>query len=238
MPPGDGAWTTPEEASNGVRRRYRCRAATPSPSLPCFLDCVALQGDALRAAVAAGTEMGKKAKDVMARGELVGDDIVVGIIAEALNSPACSKGFVLDGFPRTVPQAHALSELLANGPHGELTSVIDFTIADDVVKERISGRWIHKGSGRSYHVKFAPPKEPGVDDETGEPLIQRADDTHSAVGARLQAFREQTAPVLDFYRARGKLRAVDADRHINHVWADVRGIIESDSANSPSKPLA
>lgn len=136
----------------------------------------------------------------MERGALVSDDIVIGIIRENLGAPECSKGFVLDGFPRTVAQAEALDGLLA-ASGASLTSVIDFGVDDAVVKERIGGRWIHKASGRSYHVKFAPPKVPGKDDETGEPLIQRPDDKPETVGARLEAFRAQTAPVLEHYRA-------------------------------------
>lgn len=144
-------------------------------------------------------------------------------------------------FPRTVPQARALDELLADPtpPAGvSLTSVIDFAIADKIVEERISGRWVHKESGRSYHVKFAPPRVAGLDDVTGEPLMQRADDTAAAVVTRLAAFREQTSPVLDFYRSRGLLREVDADRPIDAVWRDVKGIIERDSGNKPAAPLA
>ena len=110
-----------------------------------------------------------------------------------------------------------------------IDSVIDFRIADELVKERIGGRWVHKASGRSFHVKFNPPKVAGIDDITGEPLHQRPDDVPATVGKRLEAFHEQTAPVLEFYRARGKLTAINADGHIDNVWRDVRGIIDRDS---------
>jgi len=165
----------------------------------------------LRAAVSAGTEVGKKAKAVMESGGLVSDDIVIGIIKENLDTPACKKGFILDGFPRTVAQAQALDqELKKKGV--EIDTAVNFKIDDEMLYDRITGRRIHKASGRSYHVsnpKYMP-KVAGKDDVTGEPLIQRPDDTREKLGKRLQAFHAETVPVLEYYKSKGKLFNVDA----------------------------
>jgi adenylate kinase len=184
----------------------------------------------LRAAVAAGSDMGKAAKSVMDAGGLVSDDIVIGIIAENLHRKDCEKGFVLDGFPRTVPQAEKLNEILQSDGKS-IDSVINFEIDDELVKERIGGRWIHKSSGRSYHTKFAPPKVPFTDDITGEPLYQRPDDVPETVGKRLEAFHKQTAPVLNYYKHLNKLSSVNADQKMDNVWKDVSTIIAKDTGN-------
>ena len=134
--------------------------------------CHLATGDMLRAAVTAGTEMGLAADKIMKAGGLVSDDVVVGIIKENLGSKACAKGFVLDGFPRTVPQAEKLGELLAASGKA-VDAVVEFAIDDELLKERIAGRWTHKASGRSYHTKFNPPKEEGKDDVRALPLAAR-----------------------------------------------------------------
>lgn len=150
-----------------------CGKGTQSPKLVDeYCVCHLATGDMLRAAVSAGTEMGKEADRVMKAGGLVSDDIVVGIIRENLGSKACSKGFALDGFPRTVPQAEKLAELLAADGKA-ITSVVEFAIDDELLKERIGGRWIHKGSGRSYHTLFNPPKVSGKDDVRGWGALRR-----------------------------------------------------------------
>ena len=183
----------------------------------------------LRAAVAAGTEMGREAQKVMQAGGLVSDDIVVGIIKETLATRRdCEKGFVLDGFPRTVVQAEKLEGLLKQQGKS-ISSVVEFAVDDAVLTERIAGRWIHKASGRSYHTKFAPPKVAGLDDETGEPLSQRADDNVETLGARLRSYHEQTTPVLGFYQARGKLRTLNADQPSAVVWSELKAVIEKDA---------
>ena len=142
-----------------------CGKGTQSPKMvEEYCVCHLATGDMLRAAVSAGTEMGKAADAVMKSGGLVSDDIVVGIIRENLSgNKACAKGFALDGFPRTVPQAQKLEELLAADGKA-IDSVVEFAIDDELLKERISGRWVHKASGRSYHTKFAPPRVAGKDD--------------------------------------------------------------------------
>eukprot|EP00525_Craspedostauros_australis_P013385 CAMPEP_0198118574 /NCGR_PEP_ID=MMETSP1442-20131203/22238_1 /TAXON_ID= /ORGANISM="Craspedostauros australis, Strain CCMP3328" /LENGTH=225 /DNA_ID=CAMNT_0043776855 /DNA_START=11 /DNA_END=688 /DNA_ORIENTATION=- len=188
-------------------------------------------GDMLRAAVSAGTEVGKKAAAVMKAGGLVSDEIVVGIIRDRIHEPDCKFGFILDGFPRTLAQAKALDAMLAK-EGSRVTKVIELQVPDSVLEERITGRWIHKKSGRSYHVKYAPPKsmrlkngkpvpESMKDDETGEALMQRKDDTASALVKRLQGYHGETVPILDHYNPDGIVRQVNANQKMDGVWGEI-----------------
>jgi adenylate kinase len=191
----------------------------------------------LREAVAAGTEVGLKAKAVMESGGLVSDDIVVGIIKDRIKNDDCNTGFILDGFPRTLEQAKALDAALADGSES-VSKIIEFQVPDEVLTERICGRWIHKASGRSYHTKFAPPKsytagtpaseENMRDDETGEALMQRADDNEEALTKRLQQYHSQTMPILAHYDAAEscKLCYANANQGIDEVWAEIASAIK------------
>ncbi|CAM2773762.1 adenylate kinase [Vibrio rarus] len=151
-------------------------------------------GDMLRAAIKAGTELGKKAKGVIDAGQLVSDDIILGLINERIAQDDCEKGFLLDGFPRTIPQADGLKEMGV-----QVDYVIEFDVADDVIVERMAGRRAHLPSGRTYHVVFNPPKEEGIDDVTGEALVVRDDDKEATVRARLDVYHTQTAPLVQYY---------------------------------------
>merc|ERR1719454_2860647 len=184
-------------------------------------------GEMLREAVAKGTEVGKAAKAIMDAGGLVSDDIVVGIIKDRIAEKDCSAGFILDGFPQTVKQAEMLDEVLAQTSE-RVSSVIAFAVPDSILEERICGRWIHKASGRSYHVKFAPPKSLGdkapstetmKDDDTGEPLMQRSDDTADALVKRLKGYHDETEPILARYR--NIVHKVDANQVAGAVWRDL-----------------
>ncbi|KAJ3703681.1 hypothetical protein LUZ61_007386 [Rhynchospora tenuis] len=186
-----------------------------------FCLCHLATGDMLRAAVAAKTPLGVKAKEAMDRGELVSDDLVVGIIDEAMKKPSCQKGFILDGFPRTVVQAQKLDEMLAR-QGTKIDKVLNFAIDDAILEERITGRWIHAASGRSYHNKFNPPKAPGVDDVTGEPLMQRKDDTAEVLKSRLEAFHRQTEPVIDYYSKKGLVANLHAEKPPKEVTTEVQ----------------
>ena len=151
-------------------------------------------GDMLRAAVKAGTPLGMEAKKVMDSGGLVGDDIIIGLVKERLTQPDCAGGFLFDGFPRTIPQADAMKEAGV-----KLDVVLEIDVPDEAIIERMSGRRSHTASGRTYHVKFNPPKVGGLDDVTGEPLIQREDDKEETVRKRLEVYQRQTRPLVDYY---------------------------------------
>jgi len=186
-----------------------------------FCLCHISTGDALRAAVAKGTDLGKKAKAIMDRGELVPDELVNGIVGEAIDSPQCAKGFILDGYPRTLSQAQTLEKMLQEKKK-VLSDVVHLHVPDSILEERITGRRIHKASGRSYHVKFSPPKVKDKDDVTGEPLIHRADDTADVLKPRLGEYHKHSEPVLEFYKQKGLVRNVDADNKFDVVWEKIR----------------
>ena len=151
-------------------------------------------GDMLRSAVKAGTPLGLAAQQVMDRGELVSDEIIIGLVKERIRAPDCSKGFLFDGFPRTIPQAEAMK---SSGV--QLEHVVDIAVADSVIIERMSGRRVHLPSGRTYHVKYNPPKSDMKDDVTGEPLVLRKDDEEETVRNRLDVYHRQTEPLIGYY---------------------------------------
>lgn len=153
-------------------------------------------GDMLRAAVKAGTALGLEAKKVMDAGGLVSDDIILGLIKERIQEDDCTNGFLLDGFPRTIAQAEGLIAMQVTVDH-----VIEIAVEDSDIIKRMSGRRVHLASGRTYHIEFNKPKQEGIDDESGEPLIQRDDDQEDIVKKRLAVYHDQTKPLVDFYFA-------------------------------------
>jgi adenylate kinase len=153
-------------------------------------------GDMLRAAIKAGTELGKKAKEVMDAGQLVSDELIIGLVKERIAQDDCKAGFLLDGFPRTIPQADAMKENGVSVDH-----VVEFDVPDEVIVERMAGRRVHAGSGRVYHLVYNPPKLEGKDDETGDDLSVRPDDEEATVRKRLGIYHEQTKPLVEYYQA-------------------------------------
>jgi adenylate kinase len=166
-------------------------------------------GDMLRAAVKAGTELGKEAEGYMDAGGLVPDGVIIGLVKERIKEPGCEKGFLFDGFPRTIPQADAMKE--AGVP---IDAVVDIDVPDDEIIKRMSGRRAHLASGRTYHVAFNPPKEEGKDDVTGEPLVQRNDDKEETVRKRLEVYHDQTEPLIGYYRKWEGSGEADAPKYI------------------------
>ncbi|GAA4343141.1 adenylate kinase [Pigmentiphaga soli] len=151
-------------------------------------------GDMLRAAVKAGTPLGVEAKKVMDAGGLVSDDIIIGLVKDRLQQADCGNGYLFDGFPRTIPQADAMKSAGVG-----LDFVVEVDVPEQEIIERMSGRRVHPASGRTYHVRFNPPQKEGVDDVTGEPLVQRDDDKEETVRKRLEVYRQQTRPLVDYY---------------------------------------
>lgn len=153
-------------------------------------------GDMLRAAVKAKTELGLQAKKVMDAGGLVSDEIIIGLVKDRIAEDDCAQGFLFDGFPRTIPQAEAMQTAGVAIDH-----VVEIAVEDEEIVTRLSGRRVHPDSGRVYHIAFNPPAKEGLDDETGEPLVQRDDDTEETVRKRLDVYHEQTRPLVDFYQS-------------------------------------
>ena len=165
-------------------------------------------GDMLRAAVKAGTELGQQAKKVMDAGGLVSDELIINLVKERIAQPDCAQGFLFDGFPRTIPQADAMK---AAGV--KLDYVLEIDVPFDAIIERMSGRRSHPASGRTYHVKYNPPKTAGLDDVTGEPLVQRDDDKEETVRKRLEVYSAQTRPLVDYYSQWAKVDPASAPRY-------------------------
>ena len=167
-------------------------------------------GDMLRAAVKAGTELGKQAKVLMDAGQLVPDSVIIGLVKERIKDPDCSKGFLFDGFPRTIPQADAMKDAGV-----DIDAVVDVDVPDAEIIKRMSGRRVHLASGRTYHVIFNPPKVAGKDDVTGEALIQRDDDKEETVKKRLDVYHKQTEPLISYYKKWEVTKAARAPKYIH-----------------------
>ena len=200
----------------GCGKGTQCPAMTERYNI-----CHLSTGDMLRAAVAAGTDNGKKAKAAMDSGALVTDDIVLGIVKDAMQAPECKEGYIIDGLPRTLEQAKRMeNEGIA------VDKVISFEVPDEVIIARTSGRWIHRSSGRSYHTIFNPPKVAGKDDVTGEPLMQRADDKEEIVRKRLVTFHKEVGPIHEWYKSQGKLAQIDGNRKMDAVRSTIFTLLD------------
>ncbi|MDD3247623.1 MAG: adenylate kinase [Methanosarcina sp.] len=180
-------------------------------------------GDILRANVRAETELGLAAKAFMDRGDLVPDEVLIGIIKNRLNEPDCTKGFILDGYPRTLPQANALGVILEE-IEKPIDIILNFEVPDEELVERTSGRLMCK-CGASYHKTFNPPKKAGICDICGAEVYQRADDTEEAVKNRLEVYKKQTQPLIDYYKETGILVTLDGTKDINEVFEGIKGIL-------------
>ncbi|MCC3358903.1 adenylate kinase [Bacillus sp. REN16] len=181
-------------------------------------------GDMFRAAIKDRTELGLQAKSFMDKGELVPDEVTIGIVRERLSKDDCNEGFLLDGFPRTVPQAEALEAILTDLGK-QIDYVINIEVNSEILLERLTGRRICKDCGSTYHLVFNPPSQEGTCDKCGGELYQRADDNAETVGTRLQVNIEQSKPLLDFYQVKGYLRNINGQQEINKVFGDIEELL-------------
>lgn len=182
-------------------------------------------GDMLRAAISAGTALGLRVKEIMDKGQLVSDDIMVGLISDRIDQPDCRNGYILDGFPRTVAQAQALDEMLARRKN-PLTAVIELKVDEAALTERIVGRFTCSKCGAGYHDKFKPTIKAGVCDECGATAFKRRDDDKAeVVGQRFSAYRDQTSPLLPYYKAKGILHTVDGMAEMDDVTRELEGLL-------------
>ncbi|SPO05318.1 probable adenylate kinase [Cephalotrichum gorgonifer] len=208
-PPGAGKGTQAPK----IKEKFNC--------------CHLATGDMLRSQVQKQTPLGIEAKKIMDAGGLVSDDIVIGMIkAELDTNKECKGGFILDGFPRTVPQAEGLDAMLQER-NKKLQHAVELQIDDSLLVARITGRLVHPASGRSYHTTFNPPTTYMRDDVTGEPLVQRSDDNAESLKKRLATYHSQTAPVVDYYRKTGIWKAIDAAQEPGQVWKNMLSILEN-----------
>jgi len=181
-------------------------------------------GDILRAAVKEGSPLGKEAKACMDKGELVPDSVVIGIVEERIQQPDCAKGYMLDGFPRTVPQAEALDGMLKN-LSSQIDHVVSIEVANDELVGRLTGRRTCRDCGAGFHVMFDPPEKEGVCDKCGGELYQRDDDNVETVTSRLEVYESQTKPLIDYYTAREKIRPVDGVGEIKEIFGRVTQVL-------------
>ncbi len=181
-------------------------------------------GDMFRSAIQEGTELGSQAKAYMDRGELVPDEVTIGIVQQRLAKDDCKDGFLLDGFPRTVTQAEALENILAENGR-QLDHVIFIEVSRDLLIERLAGRRISRSTGKIYHIKFNPPKREGICDITGEKLYQRPDDREETVAKRIDVNMKEQQILLDFYQEKGYLRTINGEQPIDDVFADIEKLL-------------
>ncbi|KRX05689.1 P-loop containing nucleoside triphosphate hydrolase [Pseudocohnilembus persalinus] len=242
-----------ESLINELHRRYKCRSIKEQKNLVLigapgagkgthsyklmqrFCLCQISTGDILRNEIRNQTDLGMEAKSIMEKGDLVPDHIVISMVNHALSRPECKNGAILDGFPRTLKQAQGFDSILSKN-NQKIWRALYFDIDDEVVTERLAGRLVHPASGRSYHVKFNPPKSAGLDDITSEPLIQRNDDKEHIIRKRLNNFHEQTRPMLDYYASQGNLVRVNAHASIKNVWRQIKDAFTGEDAEYKMYP--